>query len=269
MKFRWQISVVLLIVTGCTSQPQTPEATQSPPVVSLMASAEAPTTPVAQNNLPTIISVGDGDTARIRRGNETITVRLGCIDAPETAQTPWGEQSANRLKQLLPTGQAVQVREIERDRYGRTIAELYLGNQSVNLMMVKEGQAVVYQQYIDNCSETKDQYLQAEAEAKAQRLGFWNQPNPVMPWDFRRGKRSNNQQSRNGSPHPAPTTATNPSPVSTPTNTNCDSSYPGVCIPPAPPDLDCKDITYRNFRVLPSDPHRFDGRDNDGLGCES
>jgi micrococcal nuclease len=41
-----------------------------------------------------------------------------------------------------------------------------------------------------------------------------------------------------------------------------------VCIPPAPPDLNCPQITYRNFRVLPPDPHKFDG-DNDGIGCES
>lgn len=49
---------------------------------------------------------------------------------------------------------------------------------------------------------------------------------------------------------------------------NCDRSYPDVCIAPPPPDLDCKDIPYRNFKVLPPDPHRFD-RDKDGIGCES
>jgi hypothetical protein len=47
----------------------------------------------------------------------------------------------------------------------------------------------------------------------------------------------------------------------------CDPAYPTVCIPPPPPDLDCKDIPYRNFKVLPPDPHRFD-RDKDGIGCE-
>ena len=49
---------------------------------------------------------------------------------------------------------------------------------------------------------------------------------------------------------------------------NCDPSYPDVCIPPPPPDLDCSDIPYRNFRVLPPDPHHFDG-DGDGIGCEA
>ena len=49
---------------------------------------------------------------------------------------------------------------------------------------------------------------------------------------------------------------------------NCDPSYPTVCIAPSPPDLDCRDIPYRRFQVLPPDPHNFD-REGDGLGCES
>ena len=48
----------------------------------------------------------------------------------------------------------------------------------------------------------------------------------------------------------------------------CDPSYPTVCIPPPPPYLDCGEISYRNFTVVGSDPHRFDG-DNDGIGCET
>jgi Protein of unknown function (DUF1524) len=49
---------------------------------------------------------------------------------------------------------------------------------------------------------------------------------------------------------------------------NCDDAYPTVCIPPPPPDLDCGDISYRNFTVLAPDPHGFDG-DHDGVGCET
>ena len=49
----------------------------------------------------------------------------------------------------------------------------------------------------------------------------------------------------------------------------CDPSYPDVCIPPFPPDLDCGDIPHRHFRIVGDDPHRFDGRDQDGIGCES
>ena len=49
---------------------------------------------------------------------------------------------------------------------------------------------------------------------------------------------------------------------------NCDPSYPTVCIPPPPPDLNCEDIPFRFFTVNPPDPHGFDGNDNDGVGCE-
>jgi hypothetical protein len=86
-------------------------------------------------------------------------------------------------------------------------------------------------------------------------------------------------------PTKAPTralaTATRPAPTATtavvvqPTSTtvspaeNCDrQSYPDVCIPTYPPDLDCGDIPHRRFTVRPPDPHGFDS-DNDGVGCES
>ena len=47
----------------------------------------------------------------------------------------------------------------------------------------------------------------------------------------------------------------------------CDKAYPTVCIPSPRPYLNCKNIRYRNFKVLPPDPHKFDG-DKDGIGCE-
>jgi hypothetical protein len=58
-----------------------------------------------------------------------------------------------------------------------------------------------------------------------------------------------------------------PTPVPTPTG-RCDPAYPTVCIPSPPPDLDCSEVSYRNFKVLPPDPHHFDS-DGDGVGCES
>ena len=48
---------------------------------------------------------------------------------------------------------------------------------------------------------------------------------------------------------------------------NCSPAYPNVCIPEPEPDLDCGEISYRRFKVLPPDPHGFDS-DGDGIGCE-
>ena len=68
---------------------------------------------------------------------------------------------------------------------------------------------------------------------------------------------------------PVTTLATGPATSSTARPTACSPAYPSVCIPPPPPDLDCGDIPHRRFTVLPPDPHRFDGNDDDGVGCES
>ena len=51
----------------------------------------------------------------------------------------------------------------------------------------------------------------------------------------------------------------------------CDASYPDLCIPPAPPYLNC-DYIYglgmSHITVYAPDPHGFDD-DGDGVGCES
>lgn len=72
------------------------------------------------------------------------------------------------------------------------------------------------------------------------------------------------------SPTRTPTSTATRQPTATATRDPdlCHPSYPTVCIPPPPPDLNCGDIPYRNFTVLPPDPHRFDS-DEDGVGCES
>jgi micrococcal nuclease len=148
-----------------------------------------PSNPQQTNVSAQVLSVGDGDTLRAKMKGQTVTIRLGCIDAPEMAQSPFGVQARNRLQQILPAGQTVQVRSIESDRYGRTVAELFSGGRSVNLQMVAQGQAAVYTQYLSGCAATQNQYLQAENQAKQKRLGFWSQSNPVMPWDFRHSQK--------------------------------------------------------------------------------
>ena len=81
-------------------------------------------------------------------------------------------------------------------------------------------------------------------------------------------------QTQTITPTPTPTYTLTPSITPTPTiaasatqSADCDPAYPDVCIPSPPPDLDCKDIPDRKFRVLPPDPHNFDG-DGNGIGCE-
>jgi micrococcal nuclease len=200
--------------------------------------------------------VVDGDTIVVRaRGFET-PVRLLGIDTPETHRpgTPiecFGPEAAARTQRILPRGTAVRVvtdpTQDVRDRYARLLAYVYRASRptSVNLALVATGYARAYVYRPDRPFLHAASYLRAERRARAQKRGLWGPP------CF--GSRKAPAPSR-----PAPSGA----------RPGCDPAYPDVCIPPPPPDLDCADIPFRNFRVLPPDPHHFDGG-GDGVGCES
>jgi endonuclease YncB( thermonuclease family) len=89
----------------------------------------------------TVLSVGDGGTLRIVDGSKRLTIRMACIDAPETAQRPYGAASRQRLQALAPVGSMVSLRPQTTDNYGRTVAEVFRNGQNINLAMVSSGQA--------------------------------------------------------------------------------------------------------------------------------
>ena len=58
----------------------------------------------------TVVSVGDGDTLRVEDGGKKFTIRVACIDAPEMAQAPYGQQAREALQALLPVGSTVTLK---------------------------------------------------------------------------------------------------------------------------------------------------------------
>ena len=156
-------------------------------VVALAALAW-PTGLAAQGVSTTILSIGDGDTIRVRQAGKALTVRLACIDAPETAQSPYGQQARTYLQQRLPIGRKVSLEVKATDRYGRTVAEVIDGI-NINLALVEAGLAFAYRQYLGGCDANA--YLEAEERASSSRLGVWQvQGGITRPWDFRRKRHS-------------------------------------------------------------------------------
>ena len=166
---------------------QTPTMTSKVLLVVMALTAVAwPADVASQAVSATVLSIGDGDTIRVRQAGKAITVRLACIDAPETAQSPYGQQSRNYLQQRLPIGREVSLNVKTTDRYGRTVAEVFSG-VNINLALVEDGQAFAYRQYLSSCSEQK--YLEAETKANRRRIGVWHVPGGITrPWEFRRGR---------------------------------------------------------------------------------
>lgn len=116
-----------------------------------LLSTLTPVVAIAQTLTGRVVCVGDGDTLRVAMGGKTVTVRLAYVDAPETAQSPFGKAATNRLRQLLPPGQQVTLKVADKDRYGRSVAKDYKDNLSINLALVQEGQAIVYREYLNAC----------------------------------------------------------------------------------------------------------------------
>jgi endonuclease YncB( thermonuclease family) len=124
----------------------------------------------------------DGDSLRLICGGKSVEVRLYCIDAPEKDQKPWGNRSRAHLKRIAAA--RVELRAVETDRFGRTVAEVYNATDerlSLNLEQVKQGQAAVYPRY---CEESR--FFRAERGARAADLGIWGtRGEHQTPWTFR------------------------------------------------------------------------------------
>ena len=198
----------------------------------------------------TVLSIGDGDTISVLELGQKLKVRLACIDAPETAQSPFGMASRNQLKALLPVGSTVSLRVQAVDRYGRSVAEV-IGKGIVNLAMVQSGQAFVYGQYLGRCD--RGAYLAAERQAQAQRLGVWAVPGGITrPWDFRHGGGGH----RNAGAVPA--AASSSAPASSPQAAQSSGAK-----------ITCKHIgTFARAQELLRQGHSYLDRNGDGVACE-
>lgn len=96
-----------------------------------------------------VVSIADGDTLTLLTSEQRqVKVRLHGIDAPEKAQ-PFGTRSRQALGDLAFNKQA-SVRVENTDRYGRTVGTVTVGGKNV-------------------------------------KRGLWADPNPVPPWEWRRG----------------------------------------------------------------------------------
>ena len=127
--------------------------------------------------------VTDGDTIRI--GDERI--RFNGIDAPEIRQTciyqkiefNCGEISKNLLIEKIADQEVSCIRE-SKDQYGRTLAECFVGKESLSSYLVREGYAFAYRKY-------SDKFIADEEYAQSKGNGMWSMEF-IFPWEYRRQK---------------------------------------------------------------------------------
>lgn len=258
-----RLLAVVLVTTAACGSSDSGSGASSRPERSNATGAREPTStgaPTAETSAPpdtaatpttpplTVTRVVDGDTVHTSDGR---TIRLIGMDTPELVdpRTPvqcFAREASTRAHQLLD-GATVSLEydptQGRTDRYGRTLAYLWRSDGLLyNLQMIADGYAHEYTYRIPY--KHQELFRAAERDAREHDRGLWS---PTT---------CNGDTTR-----PATT------PTAGPGTPGCDASYPTVCIPPPPPDLDCAQITDRRFPVVGTDPHHFDA-DHDGIGCE-
>ena len=144
-----------------------------------------------------VVKVADGDTITILVGTEQHRIRLQGIDAPERKQ-PYGKASGRALSALV-AGKQVRIEYDKRDRYGRIVGVVWVRSPDcescpmtldAGMYQLTVGMAWWYRYYAkEQAPEARERYEFAEFEAKAKRVGLWQESEPVAPWDWRRKKR--------------------------------------------------------------------------------
>lgn len=143
-----------------------------------------------------VVSVSDGDTIRFRhvptpfhssrleKGQKTselcLPIRLCTIDTPETAKfgksgQPFGLEAKEFLSDLVED-KMIQIRLLQKDQYGRGVAQVFAGRKGTDELLLKAGLAEVYQGMGAVYGPLgKEKYLELEEEAKKKKLGIWSQ----------------------------------------------------------------------------------------------
>jgi micrococcal nuclease len=133
----------------------------------------------------------DGDTIIVNKGTTKLTIRLVGIDAPEISHKknelgqPFSQQSTKNLAGLV-LNKVVDVKSHGPDRYGRTLGEVFLDGNNINLEMVKSGFAEVYRGTPVK-GQNMEPYWKAEEEARRGGRGMWVLGDKyVSPRDWRK-----------------------------------------------------------------------------------
>lgn len=126
-------------------------------------------------HLAKVVKVVDGDTIMIEGG---LKIRYIGVNTPETKDPRRGVQcfgkEASAKNQALVEGKIVRLEKDveERDKYGRLLRYVWLGDEMVNETLVKEGYAFS-SPYPPNIKYHK-RFLEAERDARYKGRGLWS-----------------------------------------------------------------------------------------------
>ena len=127
-----------------------------------------------------VVDVVDGDTLWFLDDGIKEKLRLSQIDAPESSQ-PFGLEATKLLEKLILNKEISITLQSKKDRYGRYLGEVFINDENINKLLVRNGLAWVYDRYV-----TDDSYYEDLEIAKNKRINIWSDNKQISPWEWRR-----------------------------------------------------------------------------------
>ena len=97
----------------------------------------------------------DGDTCTTSKGEK---IRLACIDTPELKgwqADPIPAREARDFVNKLVSNEKVSIKRITKDKYGRTVGELFKNGVNIQELIVEKGYGKIYKKYAYQCEWSK------------------------------------------------------------------------------------------------------------------
>ncbi len=123
----------------------------------------------------------DGDTIKVVRNGEKITVRLLAVDSPEIAKedkpaeyyaNEAAEFTCNKIKNAKKISLEYDKNSDKTDKYDRVLAWVYVDNELLQTLLVESGYAKVAYLYDDY--KYADILKEKQVLASTKELGIWN-----------------------------------------------------------------------------------------------
>ncbi len=235
-------AAVVMVVTPTTGITPLPSPTPTPDQTALDAKCIPQNTERQDAQLVKVVS---GDTIDVFIDGSLYTVRYIGIDALGSLSY-LGNFSRQKNFELVVNKDLTLFKDAtDTNPAGHLLRYVLADGEFVNLDLAKEGYASAASSPPDTACDAA--FKAAEEDAKTNLSGIWAFELSVEP--------------------AAQDTAQSVLTQVTAKPPSCDPSYPDVCIPMPPPDLDCIHVPYRNFKVIPPDTHGLD-EDGNGIGCD-
>lgn len=130
----------------------------------------------------------DGDTVKVKVAGNFLDVRVLLIDTPETKKPntpvqPFGPEASAFTKNFLDGKNVTLELSKDKDKYGRSLAYVYVDGVSLQEELLKRGLARIAYVYEKNAPHLNE-YKAIEEKAKQQKIGIWSIPNYVQQNGF-------------------------------------------------------------------------------------